>query len=81
MTHEIADESISFGVKYQGRVPDSYKEASFRAVLPVGDDGMMGLALNTSGSVVRFKISVDDAKHIAESITDYTRNHKAEQGK
>jgi hypothetical protein len=53
------------------RIPESYKQASWRNTLPV-DEGRLGLAFSLSdGEIIRLNLDVESARHLVETVSFY----------
>lgn len=58
-------------VRAPSRIPSSYRPATWRGTLPC-DAGETAVSFNLGdGSVLRLRLPVDSALHLAESLADY----------
>lgn len=60
-------------------LPESYECAEWRCTLPIDPVAQAtGIGFTKpDGSVIRLRLSVDDARHLAASLTDYLSAHDA----
>lgn len=56
-----------------GRLPASYRPATWRNTTPAdGETGLIGVGFDLpDGQVLRLALSLEGARHLAETLTDY----------
>lgn len=60
------------------RIPPIYQASTWRNTTPV-DAGEIGVGFDVSGSAIRLRLSLADARHLSDSIADYLRSKMGKQ--